>query len=246
MSDPIAAARNLEADRNWKVANSHAFVKDYARRHNLYPAEKFVLDKYASKIAAARLLDLGVGGGRTTRHLISRCRSYIGVDYAPAMIDACRRNFPGYGPDTFKIGDARDLSAYQAGEFDFVIFSYNGLDAVGHEDRLRILKEIYRILGPEGLFLFSTHSLHAYPFPDPEIQAKNAHVSPDVLRRRGWYQLVDRRADVILYYIYPHVQLGQLGISGFEVLEALDMEARPFNWSEPPADWMVHFLCRRP
>ena len=236
---------HLANAQNWQVANSDRVVKDFSKRTNLYPAEERIFAKYAHRIRGARVLDIGVGGGRTTRHLISRCQSYVGIDYAPKMIDACRKHFSDYDPAYFQIGDARDLSPYRTGDFDFVIFSYNGLDYVDHEGRKSALREICRVLRPRGFFFFSTHSLHAYPFSDPAVQTRNDHVVEDTLRQRGWYQLVDRRADVITYYIYPRQQLQQLSDSGFEAIKVLDMQGLPFNWKQPPVDWMIHFLCRR-
>jgi SAM-dependent methyltransferase len=233
------------SSHNYEVYQLNSVVKDFAGTSDLFPAEELIVRKYESAIAAARVLDLGVGGGRTTSYLLSRCRSYQAIDYSPAMISACRLRFPECAPDVFLVGDARDLSAHPAGGFDFIFFSYNGLDSVGHEDRLQVFAEIRRVLSPGGLFFFSTHSLHAYPFPDSEVQARNEHVDLDLLRQQGWYYLVDYYAVVVTYYIYPDVQRRQLEQAGFELVEALDMNAQPFNFSTPPNDWMVHFLCRR-
>jgi SAM-dependent methyltransferase len=233
------------ASHNHSTYQQDSVVENFVRQSNLYPAEELIFAKYGSAIATAHVLDIGVGGGRTTNYLLSRCRSYRAIDYSPAMINACRRRFPECAPDVFLVGDARDLSAERAEGFDFVLFSFNGLDYVDHEDRLRVLAEIRRVLRPGGLFFFSTHSLFAFPFRDPEIRARNKHVDLGLMRRQGWYYLIDRTTVVVTYYIYPDVQKRQLEIAGFEAIEVLDMGAQVFNFSSPPPDWMVHFLCRR-
>ena len=46
---------------------------------------------------------------------------------------------------------------------DFVLFSFNGIDYVGHDDRARVLKQVARILRPGGIFVFSSHNLKAVP-----------------------------------------------------------------------------------
>jgi SAM-dependent methyltransferase len=229
-------------EQNKQVFNQADTVNDYAGREYLFPPERKIFARYATFINRARILDLGVGAGRTTRHLIDRCRSYRAIDYASAMIDACRAKFPDHGSEVFKVGDARDLSSEPASSYDFVLFSYNGLDY--NQDRLLILAEVRRVLTPHGLFFFSAHSLYAFPFADPTIQARNQDVDLAHVRSQGWALLVDARADCITYYIYPEVQLRQLESAGFQVLEVLDMEGHAFSFSQPPKDWMVHYVCR--
>jgi len=231
-------------DQNWHVYNSAKVVADYSKRDRLFPPEERVFAEHASAISTARVLDLGVGGGRTTRYLLPRARSYRGIDYAPAMIEACRRNFPECAPEVFAVGDARDLSAEPAGGYDFVLFAYNGIDLVSHDDRLEIFAEVRRVLSPGGLFFFSTHSLHGFPSADADVQSRNLDVDMKVIQRHGWGQLIDHKPDSVTYYIYPSAQREQLETSGFELVEALDMAARPFDFRDPSADWMVHFLCR--
>ena len=44
--------------------------------------------------------------------------------------------------------------------FDFVLFSYNGIDSFGPEDRETALKEIKRVLRSDGYFSFSTYNIN--------------------------------------------------------------------------------------
>src|SRR5262245_6916584 len=116
-------------NQNRLVFNSKGAIRDYTAQEQLFPPEEYIFSTYASLLAKSRVLDMGVGGGRTTRHLFSRCRAYRAIDYAPAMIKACRATFASCrGAEVFEVADARDLSCEKAGAYDFVIFSYNGLD----------------------------------------------------------------------------------------------------------------------
>jgi SAM-dependent methyltransferase len=235
---------DYQNDQNFITAASPSVVDDYAKRSALLAGEEVVFRQHAAFIANARVLDIGVGGGRTSLHLMAACRSYIGVDYSSPMIAACQARFP-FCADRFKVGDARTVSDVAEGPFDFILFAYTGIDSVGHEDRLLILRQVHGLLADEGLFFFSAHSLHAFPFSDPVAQARNAHLNPQELRQRGWVLLTDSRADVILYYAYPDFQVRQLEDAGFEVLGILDMRGEPFDIANPSRDWLLSYVCRK-
>jgi SAM-dependent methyltransferase len=69
------------------------------------------------------------------------------------MVQVARKRHPGID---LRQADARDLASFDDGSFDLVTFSYNGIDAVDHEDRQLILKSFHRVLRPGGYLMFST------------------------------------------------------------------------------------------
>lgn len=119
------------------------------------PGERAVLLSVASATRGSPILDLGVGTGRTIPMLSLLSDDYVGIDYTPEMIAVCRQRFPNMD---VRLGDARDLRDFESQQFGLVLFSFNGLDAVDHNDRLLALSEIHRVLRPGGLFVFSTHN----------------------------------------------------------------------------------------
>jgi len=141
----------------WLYASADV-VRWYARCDKLQGAEARVLAELRPQLGRMRMLDVGVGGGRTTLHFAPAARAYVGVDYIPAMIDACRARFAGK-PYTFDACDARDLSAFEDASFDFVLFSHCGIDYVDHDARATVFSELRRVLVPEGLLCFATHNL---------------------------------------------------------------------------------------
>jgi SAM-dependent methyltransferase len=102
------------------------------------------------------LLDLGVGGGRTTPYLSDLASSYVGVDYAEEMIRVCRGKYPSL---QFEMADAADLSRFADGFFDAIVFSFNGMDYLAPDkSRQQCLRECHRVLKPGGVFIFSSHN----------------------------------------------------------------------------------------
>ena len=119
------------------------------------PGERTALLSVAAEARGRPILDIGVGGGRTTSLLRLVSDDYVGIDYTPAMVAACRRNYPDAD---VRLGDVRDLAEFGADRFSLAVFSYNGLDAVDHGDRARALAEIRRVLAPGALLVYSTHN----------------------------------------------------------------------------------------
>ena len=63
------------------------------------------------------------------------------------------------------------MNEFKDEEFDYIIFSFNGLDSINHEDRLKGLREIYRVLKQDCLFVFSSHNRnHRYAISRPEME----------------------------------------------------------------------------
>lgn len=86
----------------------------------LFPAEKALFRRLTEKIEKAKILDIGIGGGRTTKYLLPICAEYTGLDYVPEFINRVKRKYKG---GKFLVGDARDLKHFSDETFDFVLFS---------------------------------------------------------------------------------------------------------------------------
>jgi SAM-dependent methyltransferase len=217
-----------------KIFGKPSVVAFYASKSDLQAPEKRFLEEHATELANARLLDIGIGGGRTTVHVPDKVKSYTGVDISAAMIDATRARFGGDQCKLdLRVADTRDLSAWEREAFDAILFSYNGLDYVSRDDRMVALAEIRRVLKKGGLFCLSSHSTlaidHAYGLRRPVrslyVRLTNGPASlhvgkPWVIFDDGTY---GRGAPT--YYVHPEEMERDLVRLGFEKPRVFSLDA---------------------
>ena len=235
----------------------------------LMPAERVLLDRIGTQWGSLAMLDLGVGAGRTAYTFGAICRRYAGIDYVPRMVELSRARVGESERCRFDVGDARDLSRFRDGEFDVVLFSFNGIDNLGHEDRLHVLGEIHRVLRPGGTFFFSVHSLNVFPFeltwPDVSwrrplralrfhggalrrwlrLRRENRSVDAVEAHARGWALLVAdaHNYEMRIYFVTAAEQLRQLSQAGFTTDAILDEQGRTLSDAAASRDNWLHFLC---
>lgn len=147
-------------DNNKKTYTARGVVQHYAQLRTLQPAEATILELLKNQLVSMKMLDIGVGGGRTTKHFSQVVAEYIGIDYSTNMIASCQKRFSGSShPPVFEVCDARDMSRFSDNSFDFILFSFNGIDYISHSERLKVFQEIGRVGKSGGYFFFSTHNL---------------------------------------------------------------------------------------
>lgn len=249
-------------DINRRAYSLAAVVKSYAAGDALSPAEELIFSKYRDRLAGKSVLDLGCGAGRTTTALAGLSASYHGVDFAEPMIRQCRERFAGISHARFHVLDAASMPTFADRSFDFVLFSYNGIDYVDHAHRHAILREVRRVLRADGIFAFSTHNRHyagieRRPRPprslSPLAWASFARNMAHSLRNRrleiacAEYETINDSAEgfrLLAYYSTAKSTAAQLGAAGFRLLESLDDEGRsiPPTGDHPTVPY-IHFVA---
>ena len=124
----------------------------------LWNSEKIIFQKYISK--NDKILDIGCGAGRTTINLYKEgYKNIIGLDLSTKLIDYANNYVDKNNLEIkFINGDATKLE-FEDNLFDIVIFSYNGMQCIpGKHNRDNVLKEVYRVLKPGGLYIFTAHN----------------------------------------------------------------------------------------
>jgi SAM-dependent methyltransferase len=148
---------NLDAI-NRAAWSSHASVRSYASESSWTdPGEQAAVEWVSAHCTNEPILDIGIGAGRTIPLMESISSDYVGVDYTPALLQRALERFP---QADLRLMDARDMSSLPSNHFALAMFSYNGIDSVEYEDRVRILSEMARVVRPGGYLLFSSHNLH--------------------------------------------------------------------------------------
>lgn len=250
--------------RFWSRADLAGAYGDAALR----PVEADILDRHRAALSG-RVLELGVGAGRVTRHLCAIATEVHGIDVSPAMVDATREVCPAA---IVVRGDLRDLSAYEDGSFDALVAPFNVIDVLDHDDRRRALAGFGRVLTPGGLLIMSSHnraSASSVVGPGRQLldhlRARRARsVAGGIVRmprrvanrrrlrplERGQpgYAIVNDSAhdySILHYYISRDAQALQLTEHGFDLVEALDLEARPVEPGEDAPDSSeLHYVAR--
>ena len=143
-----------------------AVVQYYGTLDGLLPAEQALLTKLKPDLPRFRMLDVGVGAGRTTPYFAPFVREYAGADVSSRMIDLCRSRFAdqGWKHVRWVVADVKNMTEFEDDCFDFVLFSFNGLDSVGGDDERRsALLELRRVAASGGVFALSSHNLRSVP-----------------------------------------------------------------------------------
>jgi len=152
--------RKVDTEFIRKSFTAKGTVLDYTKaveEIGLWESEKMMIEKYFNP--KSRILDIGCGAGRTTIGLYKLGYHLVeGLDLSEAMIVQARRISKELNYDIiFSVGDAACLD-YNDETFGAALFSFNGVMQIpGRENRIKVLKEIERILKSKGYFLFTTH-----------------------------------------------------------------------------------------
>lgn len=249
---------------NKKKYESKSVVSSYINMRLQNP-EVMILVKHRECIVGRHVLDIGCGSGRTTAILKNLSSGYIGLDYSLEMVESCRRRFENV---RFIHGDVREMNEFKDEEFDYVMFSFNGLDSINHEDRLKGLREIRRVLKQDGLFVFSSHNRnHRYAISRPKMELstlpykqvenfiKFFKSTRNRLRNKN-HQVFDEQYAIIndvahnyamlTYYIDKVNQVKQLEDMGFETIEMYDTLGNMLHLDSDDKDsaW-IYYVARK-
>ncbi len=228
-------------------------------------AEVMFLVKYRDEYVDKNVLDIGCGAGRTTAYMRHWAKDYTCIDYSEGMTDHCKRRFDGI---RCLCCDVRDMSAFRDQEFDFVLFANNGLDSLDHDDRIKGLLEVRRVLKDGGIFIFSSHNRsyrHCRSEPklefalDPAAMFRKVTLHRRRCRNRQKNRIFERDEEkfsiindsshlysLITYYVDQRTQAEQLREQDFEPMEVYDWAGNSLglHGDDQESSWL-YYVARK-
>ena len=259
----------ITSDETKTTYDSRDVVCDFNAQSDLQKPEVAVLEQLRNRLSHMKILDIGVGAGRTTAFFAGLAEEYIGLDYSANMVTACRRKFPQF---TFKVCDARCLNLFKENYFDFVLFSFNGIDSVNQDDRFKILREIHRVTKKNGYFFFSAHNLNfyfshvrsirLYKNPLSSVNLVLSFLRSRLLNNKIWNELRNPSKSLqnamiyhytcnklmLIYWLTPAEQIKQLLETGFRNIRVFDLEGieitNPRLLALTDRDSWLYYLCQ--
>jgi SAM-dependent methyltransferase len=182
------------------------------------------------------------------------------------MIAKCRATFADNVATKgwrFVEGSAADLSAWATGTMDFVLFSFNGLDCLPVEDRPGCLHEIFRVLRPGGVILFSAHNLQAVnTLLDPTNPVVDDQRRAALLDHSAEWQGWERANEMLVWdgvygldvplrhlYVRPLYQirvLEEMGFAEIEAQSAADGKVLDAEQLSVTTEFYIYYRARKP
>ncbi len=225
--------------------------------------EAELLRRLRPELGEIRMLDIGVGAGRTSIYFASRVRSYTAIDYAAPAAAMARTQLDDHlDPHHILEADAKSMGFAADGMYDLVLFAGEGVDEAVNEDRVRVFQEIQRV-GREGaLFFFSSRNLQSLTLgpargmldmlirlrrrlllaaANPGLRRLECQPSALLFEEHGGYRLP-------VYYGTPREQVRVLRELGFHDVRVFSMrtglEVRDWRRWDKLTDDSLYYLCR--
>lgn len=200
--------------------------------------------KLFGNVRGKKLLDLGCGGGQVSVFFAKEGAVVTGVDFSEKQIDFAR----GLAKKerltiSFISADIKDLSTFGDSSYDFV----NSSHTIHYiEDLQRLFEEVFRVLLPDGKFVFSvSHPLnHIVDSKGGRLVITRSYFSNE--KYRWYWEFPEKKLKYPAYLFIRRVSdyFKYLTAAGFVVEDLLEPKtdldkSSPWHGGKEPEEEMV-------
>lgn len=243
--------------------NNKKIVSAWSQQLFLFLPEIFLLKKVMG-MPDAKILDIGVGAGRTSYYFIHFVKEYVGIDYAQNMIAYCENFFERNTENIrFVTANVLNLDEFPSDYYDVVLFSYNGIDHIGHIERTEALTQIKKVCKPDGIISFSSHNLNTIShlknftfswnpvklFRETLTYVRHNYYSYNKKNNENYSIVRDRYVNFNnCYYVKPRYQVEQLqelqlkNIKTLSVISGKALTDEEMNLNE---EAFLYYICNK-
>jgi len=220
---------------NLKYSERSALIEEFGDI-GFFKEEEAILKRFLTP-PPLTILDLGCGYGRTTIPLKKMGYDVIGLDVSGHML----RHRKWKGSDVSLIQASGPFLPFPDGLFDFILFSFHGIDYIFPEKmRSQCVREIRRVLRQDGLFVYNSQN-DCFILPRPTLKPRN--ILSALTRWVHWRKLTGHywitkgvSWPLILYAAPPSAQVVDLWKAGFRTIEVVGNQF--LNYS-------IYYICER-
>lgn len=212
-----------------------------------YLAYRDLPEIFTKHVTGRKALDFGCGAGRSTRFLEQQDFDAVGVDIADHMLAKARIADPT--GDYRLIGDG-DFSQFGSGSFDLVMSAFTFDNIPGMERKVRIFRELGRLLRPEGRIVNLVSAPEIYfhewaSFSTRDFPENRDARSGDVVKIINTAIKDSRPVDDILWPDRSYRKTyDSAGLAVAQLYKPLAKESEPFEWVNETriAPWVIYVL----
>ncbi len=196
-----------------------------------------------------KAMDFGCGAGRSTRFLTELGFDFVGVDISADMLKKAREFDP---TGDYRLVGESGFDQFQDKVFDLILSAFTFDNIPTRDRKLSIMKEIRRILKPEGRFVNLVSSPEMYyhewvSFSTKDFPENRNAKCGDIVKIINTATDDVRPVDDILW---PDVDYRavyqQAGLAALSMHKPLGSEDEPYQWVNETriAPWSIYVLKR--
>ena len=227
----VGPAASVRANRRWWDSDADAYHAEHGAQlglaefmwspEDLYERDAHLLGPVAD-LVGARVLEVGCGGAMCSRWLAAQGARPVALDLSSGMLRHARTGAQATGIDVPLVqADAQNLP-FADGAFDLAFTAFGAIPFV--TDSAAVMREVARVLRPNGRWVFATTHPLRWIFPDDPGPA-GLTATTSYFDRSPY---VEYAADGAERYVEHHRTLGdrvrELVAAGFRLVDLVEPE----------------------